>query len=53
VGALEFIRGAASSPIAVGDGPISIAVADFNGSGRLGLAVAYLFGSTVSILVQQ
>ncbi len=43
---------AASSPIAAGDGPISIAVADFNGSGRLGLAVADLFGNTVSILVQ-
>jgi hypothetical protein len=44
---------APSSPIAAGDGPISIAVADFNGSGRLGLAVANLFGNTVSILVQQ
>ena len=43
----------ASSPITVGSGPISIAVGDFNSSGRLGLAVANLFDNTISILVQQ
>jgi hypothetical protein len=44
---------ASGSPYAVGDGPFSVAVGDFNGSGRLGLAVASLTGNTVSILVQQ
>jgi len=44
---------AASSPITVGSGPISIAIADFNSSGRLGLAVANLNDNTISILVQQ
>lgn len=44
---------AANTPIPVGKGPISLAVGDFNGSGRLGLAVANLTDGTVSILVQQ
>lgn len=43
----------AGSPVPVGKGPISLAVGDFNGSGRLGLAVANLTDGTVSILVQQ
>lgn len=44
---------ASSSPISVGAGPSSIAVGDFNSSGRLGVAVTSLSGNTVSILVQQ
>jgi hypothetical protein len=42
---------AAGSPIAVGGAPNSIAVGDFNSSGRLGIAVAT--GANVIILVQQ
>jgi len=41
------------SPITVGKGPISLAVGDFNGSGRLGLAVANITDGTVSVLTQQ
>jgi hypothetical protein len=44
---------ASSSPISVGTGPSSIAVGDFNGTGRLGMAVTNLQGNSVSILVQQ
>jgi len=44
---------ATGSPFAVGNGPISIAVADFNGDGKLDLAVANLTDGTVSILLQQ
>ena len=44
---------ASGSPFAVGSGPTSIAVGDFNGSGRLGLAVTNLTGNTISILLQQ
>jgi hypothetical protein len=44
---------APGSPIPVGKNPASLAVGDFNGSGRLGLAVANAGDSTVSILVQQ
>lgn len=44
---------AASLPTPAGKGPISLAVGDFNGSGRLGLAVANITDGTVSILVQQ
>jgi len=44
---------AANSPVPVGKGPHSLAIADFNGSGRLGLAVANIHDGTVSILVQQ
>jgi hypothetical protein len=43
---------AGGSPVPVGKGPISIAAADFNGSGRLGLAVANLTDGTISILLQ-
>lgn len=42
-----------NSPIAVGNGPYSIAVADFNGDGKLDLAVANVNDNTVSILLQQ
>jgi hypothetical protein len=42
---------AASSPVALPSPPTSIAVGDFNGSGRLGLAVT--MGVNVAILVQQ
>jgi len=45
--------GAPGSPIPVGKGPAALAVADFNGSGRLGLAVSNSGDFTVSILVQQ
>ena len=40
------------SPVLVGKGAFSIAVGDFNGSGRLGLAVANLTDSAVSVLLQ-
>lgn len=43
---------AANSPVPVGKGPDSLAVGDFNGSGRLGLAVANISDGTVSILIQ-
>lgn len=43
---------ASTSPVPVGKGPLSLAIADFNGSGRLGLAVANISDGTVSILVQ-
>ena len=43
---------AAGSPFAVGKGPTSIAVGDFNDSGRLGLAVTNLQDGTLSILLQ-
>ena len=42
----------AGSPYTVGHGPYQIAAADFNGDGKLDLAVANLDG-TVSILLQQ
>lgn len=42
----------AGSPYPVGHGPYQIAAADFNGDGKLDLAVANLDG-TVSILLQQ
>jgi hypothetical protein len=42
---------AAGSPIALDAVPNSVAVGDFNGSGRLGIAVAT--GSNVVVLVQQ
>ncbi len=42
---------ASGSPYTVGNGPLAIADADFNGDGKLDLAVAN--GITVSILLQQ
>lgn len=44
---------AASSPFPVGNGPTSLAVGDFNGDGRLDLAVTNATDGTVSILLQQ
>src|SRR4029077_12711914 len=44
---------ATGSPYAVGHGPYQIAAADFNGDGKLDLAVANLTDGTVSILLQQ
>jgi hypothetical protein len=44
---------AAGSPYAVGNGPYQIAAADFNGDGKLDLAVANLTDGTVSILLQE
>jgi len=44
-------RSAASSPFALGTVPFSIAVGDFNSSGRLGIAVTS--GDDLSVLVQQ
>jgi hypothetical protein len=41
------------SPYAVGKGPFAITAADFNGDGKLDLAVANLTDGTVSILLQQ
>lgn len=44
---------APGSPYPVGVGPVSIVAADFNGDGKLDLAVANLTDGTVSILLQQ
>jgi hypothetical protein len=44
---------ASGSPYAVGKGPFAIAAADFNGDGKLDLAVVNLTDGTVSILLQQ
>jgi hypothetical protein len=44
---------AAGSPHTVGHGPYQIAAADFNGDGKLDLAVANLTDGTISILLQQ
>jgi hypothetical protein len=44
---------AAGSPFPVGVGPTAIAVGDFDGSGRLGLAVANGTAGTISILLQK
>jgi hypothetical protein len=38
-----------NSPVAVGRGPSALALADFNGDGKMDLAVADLSGSTVSV----
>ena len=44
---------ASGSPYAVVHGPFAIAAADFNGDGKLDLAIANLTDGTVSILLQQ
>ena len=44
---------ASGSPYPVGKGPYQLAAADFNGDGKLDLAVANLTDGTVSILLQQ
>jgi len=44
---------AVGSPYPVGHGPYAITAADFNGDGKLDLAVANLYDGTVSILLQQ
>jgi hypothetical protein len=41
------------SPYPVGQGPTSIAAADFNGDGKLDLATSNLSDNTVSVLLQQ
>jgi hypothetical protein len=42
---------AQGSPVAVGNCPFGVAVADFNGDGKLDLAVANWYDNTVSILL--
>jgi len=44
---------ASGSPYPVGKGPYQIVAADFNGDGKLDLAVANLTDGTVPILLQQ
>ena len=44
---------AAASPYPAGHGPFQITTADFNGDGKLDLAVANRTDGTVSILLQQ
>lgn len=44
---------ASGSPYAVGPDPFQIAAADFNGDGKLDLAVANGTGGTISIFLQQ
>ena len=44
---------ASGSPYVVGRGPFAITAADFNGDGKLDLAVTNLTDGTVSILLQQ
>jgi len=39
------------SSVAVGDDPVSLAVGDFNGDGKLDLAVASLYSNTLTILL--
>ena len=46
------VTGAAISP-ATGTTPFAVAIADFNGDGRLDLATANYGGNTISILLQQ
>jgi hypothetical protein len=49
----ETFTPASSSPYSVGNGPYQMVAADFNGDGKLDLAVANLTDDTVSILLQQ
>ena len=42
---------ASGSPFTVGSNPVSVAVGDFNGDGKLDLAVANLSGSNVTVLL--
>lgn len=44
---------ASGSPYAVGSGPFGITAADFNGDGKLDLAVANISNGTVSVLLQK
>jgi len=44
---------ASGSPYPVGEGPYGLAAADFNGDGKLDMAVVNLMDGTVSILMQQ
>jgi hypothetical protein len=44
---------ASGSPYGVGKGPFAVTAADFNGDGKLDLAVANLTDGTVSILLQR
>jgi hypothetical protein len=43
----------AGSPVAVGSGPSGATVGDFNGDGRLDLAVSNFVGQSVSVLLRQ
>src|SRR5262245_35433064 len=45
------LRFAHGKTYAVGDGPVSIAAADFDGDGRLDLAAASVIGDTIAILI--
>jgi FG-GAP-like repeat/Putative Ig domain len=49
----ETFTQASGSPYAVGPDPFQIAAADFNGDGKLDLAVANGTGGTISIFLQQ
>src|SRR5205809_6285131 len=44
-------KGAPNSPVAVGSGPASVAVGDFNNDGKLDLAIANANDNTVSVLL--